>query len=166
MYSTLPVALTPGWGPPGFALAVPPLPLAISRRRPSGVTRTRGGVPAGRDQAERAAPSGLRDVEDRHRIDGGVGDEEQRPVGRERQAVRGGPRGQVGIERGKQGLGHRAGGGIDDRDGVAVGVGDIEHAARGESSSSLGWSSTAMVRATVREVRSITAIAACAHRLT
>jgi len=59
MYSvTVPFgAGRPGCGPFGFARATTPLPLATSRRRPSGVTRTDVGYhPAGMKPSDRLRP--------------------------------------------------------------------------------------------------------------
>src|ERR1039457_4297518 len=48
---------TPGWGPWGLALEERPLPLATSRCRPSGVTRTDVGYqPTGMNPSERLFP--------------------------------------------------------------------------------------------------------------
>src|SRR5258708_30705535 len=57
MYSTLPVVLTAGFGPSGLAFDMPPLPLAISSLRPSGVTRTEVGYqPLGMKPSDRLLP--------------------------------------------------------------------------------------------------------------
>src|SRR5216683_182243 len=60
MYCTVGSAelLTPGWGPLGLALEIVPLPLATSRCLPSGVTRTDVGYqPTGMKPSERLLPN-------------------------------------------------------------------------------------------------------------
>ena len=87
----------------------------------------RSGIPAGGNETERRAGPGFLDVDHGEVVGVGIGDQQDRFIGRERQCAGGAARGSARVDCRADCLDGLCGHGIDDAHRIAVGVGHIQH---------------------------------------